>query len=92
MTDTSGTSGTSSDAEAGAEASLSWSTLVDDWVDFGKELADRFSDKASARSEGIRARSYSADDWVADVDWFWDHVHKDAVRAAQYWRDKIAPK
>jgi hypothetical protein len=73
-------------------SAFSWSALVDDWVSYGNDLAERLSAKASERAEGIRARSYSADDWVADVDWFWEQVHDDAVRAARYWRDRLAPK
>ena len=77
---------------AGAVAPVDLSELLDDMVAYGRELLDRVADKTTETASLVRERSYDADAWMKDVNDFWDNVRKDAVRAAEYWRDKFPAK
>jgi len=75
-------------AQEKGRASFDTSELSADMVAYGKELLDRVSDRAAETTPKIREKGYDADQWVADVEWFWENVKNDAVRAVKYWRDR----
>jgi hypothetical protein len=75
-----------------AAAPIDWSTVVDDMVGYGKELLERVAERSTETASLARDRSYDADHWVKDVEWFWDNVKNDAVRAAEYWRENFPPR
>jgi hypothetical protein len=86
---TSGTPGSEGAAAKGeARAQLDASELISEMVSYGKELLDRVQERASKTTELVREKGYDADQWVSDVEWFWDSVKNDAVRAAKYWAER----
>ena len=92
MTDTSSTPNPDvpqADAPENGRTAFDTSELVPDMVAYGKELLDRVSDRMADTSADIREKGYNADQWVSDVEWFWDNVKNDAVRAAKYWRERF---
>ena len=54
--------------------SFDTSELFPDMVAYGKELLDRVSDRMAEMTPKIREKGYDADQWVADVEWFWGNV------------------
>ena len=62
--------------------------LFSEMASYGKELLDRVQARASQTTELVRDKGYDADQWVSDVEWFWENVKNDAVRAAKYWADR----
>ena len=76
-------------AQEKGRPSVDTSELFTDMVAYGKELLDRVSDRAAETTPKIRENGYDADQWVADVEWFWENVKNDAVRAAKYWRERF---
>lgn len=86
MTDT--TSSNAPDPEASAQPSVDTSELMSEMVAYGKELLDRVSERATQTTELVREKGYDADQWVRDVEWFWENVKNDSVRAAKYWAER----
>jgi hypothetical protein len=77
------------EAPASGRSSFDTSELFPDLAAYGKELLDRVSDRMAETAPKIREKGYDADQWVADVEWFWENVKNDAVRAAKYWRERF---
>jgi hypothetical protein len=76
-------------AEVPRGAAFDTAQLFPDMVAYGRELLDRVSDRAAETTPKIREKGYDADQWLADVEWFWENVKNDAVRAAKYWRERF---
>jgi hypothetical protein len=84
---TSGTPGSEGAADQ-PRAQFDTSELFSEMVSYGKALLDRVQERASQTTELVREKGYDADRWVSDVEWFWDNVKNDAVRAAKYWAER----
>ena len=75
-------------ATDGTSGPFKLSEILDAWLDYGKGVVDRVSERAKANAHAIENKSYGRDELLADLAWFWDQAAKDAAAAAQYIRDK----
>ena len=74
---------------AGAESNpIKLWELLEDWLDYGKDVVARVSERAKANAKAIENKSYGRDELLEDLAWFWDQAAKDAAAAAQYIRDR----
>ena len=67
---------------------INLSEILEDWLDYGKGVVGRVSERAKANAKAIESKSYGRNELLADLAWFWDQASKDAAAAAQYIRDK----
>ena len=72
--------------------SVDLSELIDDMVKYGRSCSTGSRTRQPRLPAWCANASYDADAWMKDVNDFWDNVRKDAVRAAEYWRDKFPAK
>ena len=79
-------------ADTAATPQFDAAELVSEMVSYGKELLDRVQERAAQTTELVQEKGYDADQWVSDVEWFWENVKNDAVRAAKYWADRYPGK
>ena len=74
---------------AGPESNpIKLSEILEDWLEYGKGVVGRVSERAKTNAQAIGNKSYGRDELLEDLAWFWDQAAKDAAAAAQYIRDK----
>ena len=74
---------------AGPESNpIKLSEILEDWLDYGKDVVGRVSERAKSNAHLIENKSYGRNELLDDLAWFWDQAAKDAAAAAQYLRDK----
>ena len=82
--------GTAPSGGGGAPAApIDWASLINELGALGQLAAKDFTDSAAKSAEAARHGTYGADEWLQDVELFWDNLAKYAKAGIEVCRTKI---
>ncbi len=87
MTNASG----SQDAGTGTPTGNRWERLVDDLAECGHDVIERVSERAKRNANLAQKQQYGLDEWLDDVNWFWESVGDVSKKYLESLRDPSRP-
>jgi len=69
--------------------SIDWASLINELGVLGQYAAQEFTDRASKSAQDARDGKYGADQWLQDVELFWDNLAKYAKAGIEVCRKKL---
>jgi hypothetical protein len=92
VTDKTSTPGSGAGVGSGPAAGppqLDLAGVFEEMLSYGQTVLSRVTKRYETDGPSVQAQGYDADQFVRDVEWFWENVKQDAVSAAKWWAEKF---
>jgi hypothetical protein len=74
---------------APAAPPIDWTSLINGLGALAQQAAKDFTDAAATSAQAARDGDYGADEWLQDLESFWDNLAKYAKAGIEVWRTQL---
>lgn len=89
---TAGSSGAPSGGGGTPTPPINWVSLINKLGTLGQQAAQDFTTSAATSAGRARAGNYGTDEWLQDLQLFWDNLAKYAKAGIDAYRDQLPKK